>query len=149
MPFARHMSGDWRGAAEAWARLGCPFEQAGALIDGDTEAELGALELYDRLGAAPASALVRRRLRAAGSRHIPRGPRPKTRSNAAGLTPRQAEVAQLLVEGLGNPEIAARLFLSPRTVEHHVSAVLAKLGAADRDEAARKAGRLGLGPSPT
>jgi DNA-binding CsgD family transcriptional regulator len=149
VPFARHMCGDWRGAAEAWARLGCPFEQACALADGDTEAELGALELYDRLGAAPASALVRRRLRAAGSRHIPRGPRPKTRSNAAGLTPRQAEVAQLLVEGLGNPEIAARLFLSPRTVEHHVSAVLVKLGAADRDEAARNARRLGLGPSPT
>ena len=148
-PFALHMSGDWRGAEEAWARLGCPFERACALADGDTEAQLGALELYDRLGAVPASALVRRRLRAAGSPHIPRGPRPKTRSNAAGLTPRQAEVARLLVEGLGNPEIAARLFLSPRTVEHHVSAVLAKLGAADRDEAARKADRLGLGPPPT
>lgn len=149
-PYVRLMAGDWWGAAEAWEHLGCPFERACALADGGSDdAAVTALALFDNLGARPAAARVRRRLRAAGGRHIPRGPRPKTRRNPAGLTPRQAEVAQLLSAGMSNVEIAQRLFLSPRTVEHHVSAVLAKLASADRGEAGREAQRLGLGESPS
>jgi DNA-binding NarL/FixJ family response regulator len=75
---------------------------------------------------------------------VPRGPRVATRSNPAGLTARQLEVLALLVEGLTNAEIADRLVVSPRTAEHHVTAVLAKLGATTRVEAARRASELRL-----
>jgi DNA-binding CsgD family transcriptional regulator len=68
-------------------------------------------------------------------RGIPRGPRPATRTNPFGLTPRQMDVLQLLKEGLTNNEIAARLSISPRTAEHHVAAILSRLGAGSRDEA--------------
>ena len=61
---------------------------------------------------------------------VPRGPRESTRANPAGLTARQLEVLALLAAGLTNAEIADRLVVSPRTAEHHVAAVLAKLGAA-------------------
>jgi DNA-binding NarL/FixJ family response regulator len=77
-------------------------------------------------------------------RGISRGPRSATRVSPAGLTSREAEVLQLLVEGLGNREIAERLVLSQRTVEHHVSAVLRKLPARTRGEAAAVAARQGL-----
>ena len=70
---------------------------------------------------------------------VPRGPRPSTRSNRAGLTGRQLEVLALLGEGLSNAEIADRLVVSPRTAEHHVAAVLQKLGAPTRRDAARHA----------
>ena len=60
---------------------------------------------------------------------MPHGPRAPTRANPAGLTARQLEVLSLLAAGLTNAEIADRLVVSPRTAEHHVAAVLAKLGA--------------------
>jgi DNA-binding CsgD family transcriptional regulator/tetratricopeptide (TPR) repeat protein len=144
-PFALQMSGDWRGAAEAWERVGCPYEQACALADGDSdEALLAALDIFDRLGAVPAAALVRRKMRAAGTARIPRGPRPSTRENPGGLTARQVDVALLVAERMGNTAIAERLFLSAKTVEHHVSAILSKLGLASRDEVAEAVTRLGL-----
>lgn len=148
-PYAHLLRGDWAAAAEAWAEVGCPFEQAAALAGGDTAAQVMALEIFDRLGARPAAARVRRGLRAAGERHVPRGPRPRTRANPAGLTGRQAEVARLLSAGLGNAEIAERLFLSPRTVEHHVSAILTKLGVSGREEAAREIRRRDLSGPPS
>jgi DNA-binding NarL/FixJ family response regulator len=77
-------------------------------------------------------------------RRVPHGPREKTRANPAGLTPRQLEVLSLLVDGLTNAEIADRLVVSTRTAEHHVAAVLTKLGAATRAEAARRAAELEL-----
>ena len=135
-PYALHIAGDWRAAAEEWERLGCPYEQARALADGDTGAQINALEIFDRLGARPAADELREKMRAAGARNIPRGPRPATRENPFGLTDRQMEILGLLVEDLTNAEIAARLHLSPKTVDHHVSAVLAKLDVHSRDEAA-------------
>ncbi len=75
---------------------------------------------------------------------MPRGPRPSTRANPAGLTARQREVLVLLGAGATNGEIARQLFLTPKTVEHHVGAVLAKLGVAGRAEAAERARELGL-----
>ena len=80
---------------------------------------------------------VRRRLRDQGVTRLPRRPLPRTRANPAGLTDRQLEVLGLLADGLTNAEIADRLVLSVRTVDHHVAAILAKLGVASRREAAR------------
>jgi DNA-binding CsgD family transcriptional regulator len=143
-PFARQIAGDWRGAAALWAHIGCPYEQALALADGDAEAMRNALALFERLGAQPAVALVRRQLRQQGIGGIPRGPRPSTRTNQAGLTIRQLEVLELLAEGLSNAEIASRLFTSLKTVDHHVSAVLAKLGVHSRAQAIGAAHQLEL-----
>jgi DNA-binding CsgD family transcriptional regulator len=145
-PYALQMAGDWRAAADAWARIGCPYEQALALMDGDEDAQRAALALFERLGAEPAAEIVRRRLKAGGARRIPRGPRPATQANPLGLTPRQLEILLLLAEGLRNPEIAARLSTTPKTIEHHVSAVLAKLHARSRAEAVRAAYQLGIVP---
>jgi DNA-binding CsgD family transcriptional regulator/tetratricopeptide (TPR) repeat protein len=145
-PFARQIAGDWRGAAALWAQIGCPYEQALALADGDAEAMRNALALFEQLGAQPAMVLVRRRLRQQGIGGIPRGPRPSTRTNQAGLTIRQLEVLSLLAEGLSNAEIASRLFTSLKTVDHHVSAVLAKLGVHSRVQAISAAHQLKLIP---
>ena len=84
-------------------------------------------------------------LRKRGFSHLPRGPRRATTANVAGLTPRQVEVLALVEQGLSNAEIAARLTLSPKTVDHHVSALLDKLGVASRGQAAAVAHRLNLG----
>lgn len=140
LPFARQIDGDWEGAVADWHRLGCPYEEAIALADSGLEDQLlRALEILDALGAVPAAARVRRTLRALGVAGVPRGPRPATRANPGGLTGRQLEVLELIAAGLTNAEIAERLFLSPKTVNHHVSAILAKLGASTRREAAEKA----------
>jgi DNA-binding CsgD family transcriptional regulator/tetratricopeptide (TPR) repeat protein len=143
-PYALQMSGDWRGAAEAWREIGCPYEEARALADGDEAAQRAALEIFERLGAGPAAENLRQALRATGARGIPRGPRPSTKVNPAGLTGRQMEVLALMAEGLSNAEIADRLFISPKTVDHHVSAVLAKLDARTRGEAVSVALQSGL-----
>ena len=108
---------------------------------------LNALAIFERLGAQPAATLVRQRLRQQGIGGIPRGPRPSTRANQAGLTVRQLEVLELVAEGFSNSEIAGQLFTSPKTVEHHVSAVLAKLGAHSRAQAISAAHRLEILPS--
>ena len=148
-PYAASIAGDWRRAAELWTELGCQYETALALADsGDDALMRDALESLHQLGARPAAAIVARRLRERGARGLPRGPRPRTRENVANLTPRQVEVLELVSQGLHNGEIAERLFLSERTVDHHVSAILGKLGVASRGQAAAEAARLGIaGPS--
>ena len=142
-PYAVSIRGDWRRAAELWSELGCPYEAALALSDGDEEAALRrALEQLQRLGARPAAAIVARRLRERGATGLPRGPRPATRRNPANLTARELEVLELLAQGLRNAEIAGRLFLAEKTVDHHVSAILRKLDVRTRAEAAAQAVRL-------
>lgn len=146
-PFALQIAGAWEEAAAEWTERRCPYEAAQALAETGSPAHLrSALAEFERLGAAPAARLAKRRLREAGVRQIPRGPRPSTRMNPGRLSRREAEVVRLLAEGLQNSQIAQRLFLSPKTVGHHVSAVLGKLGVRTRTEAAREAARLGLLP---
>lgn len=144
-PYRLTLAGDWKRASDAWKTIGCPYEAALALAEaGEEEPLREALEVLRGLGAQPALAIVSRRLRELGVRGVARGPRPSTRENAAQLTARELEVLQLLSDGLRNAAIAERLFLSPRTVDNHVSAILRKLGAENRVEAAAKAAQLGL-----
>jgi DNA-binding NarL/FixJ family response regulator len=96
------------------------------------------------LGARPAAALVARRLRERGARGVQLGPRAATRANPAGLTARQLDVLDLLAQGDRNADIAAKLFLSEKTVDHHVSAILRKLRVHTRGQAAAEASRLGI-----
>jgi DNA-binding CsgD family transcriptional regulator len=141
---AAGIRGDWRAAATAWQTIGDPYAAALELAEGDDDDRLAALARLDDLGARPAAARVRRDLRRSGVTAIPRGPKSTTRENPAGLTDRQVEILRLLADGCTNAEIAARLVLSVRTVDHHVSAVLQKLGVPGRREATAAAAALGL-----
>jgi DNA-binding CsgD family transcriptional regulator len=149
-PFAATVAGDHRTAVERWDAIGCPYEAAWALADvADEPALRESLERLIRLGARPLAAHVRRGLHALGARNVPTGPRPSTAASPAGLTPREAEVLDLLREGLTDREIADRLVVSPRTVGHHVSSILAKLGVRRRTEAIGVAGGLEPEVRPT
>jgi len=139
-PYAREIAGDWAGAARAYEARGLPYEAALARLGGDVAALRAALAVFHRLDAAAAAALARARLQALGERRGTRAPWSTTRHNPYGLTSRQLQVHALLGEGLSNAEIAARLVLSRNTVNHHVAAVLAKLGVSSRTEAARLLG---------
>ena len=144
-PYALQLAGELRAAAARWDELGCRYDAALALSGSDDEDDLrSALAGFQRLGARPAAAIVSRRLREGGARGVPRGPHRSTRDNPAGLTAREAEVLALLGSGASNAEIAAQLFLSERTVEHHVAAVLRKLGVGSRGRAVSEAVRLGI-----
>lgn len=148
MPYVLQMTGDWSGAAAAWEALACPYEQAGALADGDAAAQRAALAIAERLGALPAARRLRNAMRAQGQHAVPRGPRASTQANVFGLTAREREVLDLLAEGLTNAQVAARRHLSVRTVDHHVAAILAKLGVASRAEAVQSGQRSGLLATP-
>jgi DNA-binding CsgD family transcriptional regulator/tetratricopeptide (TPR) repeat protein len=148
LPWVVAEQAGWQAAAARWAELGWPYERARELErSGDTDAMVTALASFETLGATVPAARLRRRLRALGVRNLPRGPSRETRANPAGLTPRQLEVLALLTEGLTNAAIAGQLVLSGRTVDHHVAAVLAKLGVANRHEAVAAAAELGLLPA--
>jgi DNA-binding CsgD family transcriptional regulator/tetratricopeptide (TPR) repeat protein len=133
--WAAGLRGDWRAAAAAWERAGNPYERALELVaSGEPEPVREGLRVLDGLGAHAAAALTRRGLRERGIR-LPPPSRAVSRPHPAGLTDRQVEVLELLGSGATNAEIAGRLGLSVRTVDHHVSAVLARLGAGSRREA--------------
>jgi DNA-binding CsgD family transcriptional regulator len=142
-PFAAQSAGDWSAASRHWRALGCPYDAALALAETGQEGDLRtALTELQRLEARPAAAIVSRRLREMGARGLTRGPQSATRANPANLTSREYEVLALVAEGLRNADIAARLYISAKTVDHHVSSILAKLGVRTRGEAARIAARL-------
>ncbi|MEV7723945.1 AAA family ATPase [Streptomyces sp. NPDC087917] len=137
-PHRLELAHDWAGAAARWEALGCPYDAALARLAGDTPALHQALTTFEALGAQPAAVHTRAVMRARGVRPGRRGPRSATRANPYGLTNRELDVIKLLDEGLTDAEIAARLYITPKTAGHHVGAVLAKLGVHTRHEAARK-----------
>jgi DNA-binding CsgD family transcriptional regulator/tetratricopeptide (TPR) repeat protein len=144
-PYRLQVAGGAQEAARLWDSLGCPYEAALALHDAGGETALReALKILTGLGAAATARLTRHTMRALGIRSIPAGPRTATRADPFGLTRREREVLELICAGDTNAEIAAKLFISAKTVDHHVSAVLAKLDAPTRDVAASHAARLGL-----
>ncbi|MFL6204166.1 MAG: ATP-binding protein [Acidimicrobiales bacterium] len=144
------LAGDHRGLAALWESAGILYEAADALVDSDDVDDVRrGHEVLTRLGANPRAQMAARKLRDLGARDVPRGPRATTRANAAGLTARELEVASLLAEGLTNAEIAERLIVSAKTVDHHTSAVLTKLGVSSRRHVAQAASKLGLDLSPS
>jgi DNA-binding CsgD family transcriptional regulator/tetratricopeptide (TPR) repeat protein len=144
-PYALEVAGGWQAAAAQWQKLGCPYEAALALGETDDQDALRqAVNWLQALGATRTKAIVVRRLHERGVRGLPRGPRPSTRENPAGLTSRELQVLALLAVGLRNAQIASRLVVSEKTVDHHVSAILRKLDVRTRGEAAAEAMRLEL-----
>jgi DNA-binding CsgD family transcriptional regulator/tetratricopeptide (TPR) repeat protein len=145
-PVALEITGDLEGAATAWQRLGRPYDAALARLGSGDETSLRqGIATFDELGATAASAAVRRRMRQLGMQAIPRGSRPATKAAPGGLTAREQEVLTLVADGLADREISQRLFISERTVHHHVSAILSKIGVSSRTAAAREAVKLGIG----
>jgi DNA-binding CsgD family transcriptional regulator len=143
-PFALMLDGAWRDAAQAWETIGSPWWAALALaVSPDVDDGRRALELLDGLGAPAARRAV------VHDRHgrglpVPREPRAATRANPARLTGRELEVLALLVDGLSNAEVAERLYLSEKTVGHHVSSVLRKLDEPTRSRAVATALRRSI-----
>jgi DNA-binding CsgD family transcriptional regulator/tetratricopeptide (TPR) repeat protein len=135
---------DLTAEVKRWDALGCTYDAALALADATDERRLReSVRRLDALGARAASALVRRRMRTLGIRSVPTGAHATTRAHPHGLTRREQEVLELVRTGCSNDEIARRLVISSRTVDHHVSAVLGKLGVRTRHDAARKLGSAG------
>ena len=143
-PFRLMLAGEWREAAARWSDIGAPAWAAVSLAHlPDLDSARRALEILDDIGAPAVRAAVLRDRRAAGL-SLPRGPRSTDQGDRAGLTTREVEVLALLVEGHSNAGIAEALVLSPKTVGHHVSAVLAKLGEPTRARAVAAAVRRGI-----
>jgi DNA-binding CsgD family transcriptional regulator len=139
-PYRAMLEGRWQEAAALWSSLDCPFERALCAMEGDEDERRSALRAFESLGATAVVALFRSRMREGGIR----GPRASTLAHPSGLTTREVEVLKLLIEGLPNAEIAKRLVRSEKTVDHHVSSILGKLGVRSRTEAVAAALRNGL-----
>lgn len=144
-PYRLQIDGEHERAAQLWTDLNCPYDTAMTLLDQGDEASLRqALGIFQNLGATASAQIARQNMRRLGVRSIPAGARTATRAHPLGLTRREHEVLDLIVDGHTNAQIGMRLFISTKTVDHHVSAVLAKLGAPTRNIAAAEAVRLGL-----
>jgi DNA-binding CsgD family transcriptional regulator len=160
--------GAWAAAREAWDDVGlvpeslyCAWREADALLAADAGDRGAARDLLERAHGVATDAgaklmldeieaLARRaRIDLTGDGNGPgpdAGAAPSA-AEAAGLTPREADVLALVAEGRTNREIGAELFISDKTASVHVSRILAKLDAANRGEAAAMARRLGVSVS--
>jgi DNA-binding CsgD family transcriptional regulator len=144
LPYRLEGLGDIDGAAREWELRGAPFDQAMTLAQGSPDQRLQAIRIFQRMGATGIVQRLSDVLRQEGVATVAAKPRLSTQKNPLGLTNRQMDVLRALSEGLSNQGIGDRLFVSPKTVDHHVSAILAKLEVSTRGEAAAKARKLSL-----
>jgi ATP/maltotriose-dependent transcriptional regulator MalT len=138
LPYTLMIRGEWQKAAEEWQRIGCPYERALALTEGDEPAKREALAIFEQLGARPAANDLRAKLQARGVKNI----RIPGQNDASDLTPREVEVLRLIAEGLSNPAIAERLIISVGTVKAHTASIYSKLGTNNRVQALTRAREL-------
>jgi DNA-binding NarL/FixJ family response regulator len=131
-------------AAAFWEKSGCPYEQALFMFEGKDDDKRKAIALVQDLNAICVYEKMKREMRDLGIKHIPRGLRKSTRSNVAFLTSREMDILQLLKEEMQNKEIAAQLYISAKTVDHHISSILFKLDAKSRYKAVAEATRIGI-----
>ena len=143
-PYSLMIQGEWQSAAQEWEQIGCPFERAMALMEGDEPAKLEALAIFERLGARPAADILRQELQARGVKYLPGKARPVRQKYPADLTTRELEVLQLIAEGLSNPSIAEKLMISVGTVKAHTGSIYSKLGVNNRVQALSRARDLHL-----
>ncbi|PKO14564.1 MAG: LuxR family transcriptional regulator [Chloroflexi bacterium HGW-Chloroflexi-10] len=144
LPYALMIQGEWQAAAVEWERIGCPFEQALALAEGDELAKRNALTIFEQLGARPAADALRKKLQASGFKNIPRQARSVRQNLLSDLTPRELEILRLIAEGLSNPEIAKKLMIAVGTVKAHTENIYSKLGVNNRVQALTRALELHL-----
>jgi DNA-binding CsgD family transcriptional regulator len=133
-PYRLEISGDWQSAAAEWTSLGCPYDTAVAQLGGDADAVEAALGTFRRLGARAAAKRAQQRLAELKGRN-PDTRRPTTIADPHGLTQRERDVLELIKAGHSDAEIARILFISPKTANKHVGAVLSKLGVRNRAQA--------------
>jgi DNA-binding CsgD family transcriptional regulator len=146
-PFALMLAGSWREAAQAWEELGCPLWVAQSLgRSPDLNAAREAVDILDKIGA-PAVREAILRTRHANGLPVPRGPRTFSRTHDAQLTPRELEVLALVAGGLSNADVSRQLYISKKTVGHHMSSILRKLGQPTRARAVALALSQGIVPS--
>jgi DNA-binding CsgD family transcriptional regulator len=136
-PFALQIAGDWHSAAQEWERLGCPYERAMSLADGDATAQLMALEIFQHLEARPALNFVQRKLQAISAQQL-------EKEKFSGLTGREREVAALIAQGKSNREIAEAMTVGVKTIETYVTRILNKLNFESRVQIATWAMEKGL-----
>jgi DNA-binding CsgD family transcriptional regulator/tetratricopeptide (TPR) repeat protein len=135
--------GDWHGAIQAYETIATPMELVFVALFVQVEhastALVRAYNICDAIGAVGGALAVRRRAEVLGQAYLlpksKRGPYTAVKNHPLGLSAKEVEVLSLMIEGANNPEIAAKVNRSRRTIEHHVSAILRKLGATNRLEA--------------
>lgn len=142
-PFRLTLEGRHDEAASWWHRADDPLTEAMAW--GDSPDPAHRTRAVEQLGATGTADRQRVALRREGVTTVPQRPRVSTRANPAGLTNRQLDVAKLVARGFTNAEIAVRLYISPKTADHHVSAILTKLGLPNRRAVVVQSDELGLG----
>ena len=143
-PYHYLSEGKTAGAVDYWKEKGCPYETVFALFAGGEDQKREALMILQTLGAEAVYQKLKSEMRSSGIRKIPRGLRSSTMSNPAQLTSRELDILQLLKTGASNKEIAAKLFISTKTVDHHISSILFKLDAPSRIKAIGEATKLGI-----
>jgi len=142
LPYVLMLQGEWHKAAQERERIGCPFERALALAEGDESAKREALVIFEQLGARPAASDLRKKLQTEGVKNIPREATTVRQDDSGGLTARELEVLRLIAEGLSNPAIAEKLTISVGTVKAHTASIYSKLGASNRVQAITRAREL-------